>query len=204
MNVKAVNMIAPKLLSRLEKMTHSERSLLAKALNPEAEMIEYLTALSAITEGQRAFVGVKAKNPALSDKAAAREAGLRCVPGSERVDRALALALEWEGAFGDMTDQEVEGEIAKLIRQALDLKLKLDACKEYNKLKGRYPAQKHEVSGKDGQPIQSETKIIYGWAGDLEEDDGNGDKESDTLHSSPTPERSPRGRFADPSSRLAP
>ena len=161
MNVELVKAIAPKIFPHLERLTRWELALLAKALNPDGERVDLFAALSDLTEGQRAFVGVKADNPALSDKAAALEAGLSSPPESEKVDRALALALEWKGAFADLTDDQADQVLAEVIRDPENRLTQVKALDIFYKLRNRYPAKKIEQTGKDGGPIR--TALEFRW-----------------------------------------
>lgn len=161
MNLELVKVIAPKIVPHLERLTHWECALLAVALDPGAERVELLTALRGLTEGQRAFVGVKSDNPGMSDKAAALEAGLSCPPESEKVDQALALALEWKGAFADLTDDQADQVLAEVIRDWENRLTQVKALDIYYKLRNRYPAKKIEQTGKDGGPIR--TAVEFRW-----------------------------------------
>ena len=51
-----------------------------------------------------------------------------------------------------LTDEQVDGELAKVIRQSKELNPKVNAIKVYNDVKGRI-VKKQEITGKDGKDL---------------------------------------------------
>lgn len=199
------NVLTAGMVRRLKELPPADLQLVAAALDPNNEREDLFTALSKLTKRQRAYVDLKAQDPTVPDYQVCKELEIPAKTAcSEAVQIALLRTLEWHGEFAEILAEKARQKLSLVLDNAGkgDLTALLRAIDITFKLANKYPAQRHEHTGKDGAPIEIE-RVVYVWQGDLQEDDGNGNK-GDTLHPPPTSERSPRGRLEDPNSRLAP